>query len=469
MDAQNQNSRPTSFGKYELTEELGRGGMGTVYQAHDAQLRRDVAVKVLSKEHCQDPVTVERFVREARALGNLHHPNLTAIYDVGEAGGRYFFAMELVNGRPLSDIIYEKGRLPWEEVVEVAVQMLTGLEAAHEAGLIHRDLKLGNIMMNEAGRAILMDFGLAKRDGESSLTEEGIILGTPDYMSPEQAHGHNLDRRTDLYSVGVVLFHMLSGRVPYTGKSSIKVLEKHVHEPVPALGEIVHDLPEGLSDVVARLMAKKPEERFQTAGQVIAALKGFVSVSPGNKAVPTAAPDPDGPTFLEETLAATESISLPNLNPMIDGDGQAAHPTEPRAKSADSETATVTPKIASSQRADQSRGQLVIVFVGGAAVCALCLLLLSGISRLVSEKTALVPEVYDTSTSIAATTTMVSTSVRPRQSNRVRIEFIDGRTLEGELVRIDAGGNVTVEVGTAERSQLVQLKMKLIKSMLPQD
>jgi serine/threonine protein kinase len=458
----------TSFGKYKLTEELGRGGMGTVYRAHDDQLRRDVAVKVLPKEHCQDPITVERFVRESRALGNLHHPNLTAIYDVGEESGRYFFAMELVNGRPLSDIIYEKGRLHWEEVVALAVQMLAGLEEAHQAGLIHRDLKPGNIMLNKEGRAILMDFGLAKRDGENSLTEDGIILGTPDYMSPEQAKGHNLDRRTDLYSVGVVLFHMLSGRVPYAGKSSIKVLEKHVHESVPVLDEIVHELPEGLSDVVVRLMAKKPEDRFQTASDVSAALKGFIHDSSGINSGAAASTDPARPTGLEKTLAATESSSLPNLNQKIDGDGQGAHPAEHRAKSADSEAAKVRPNVASSQRADQSRAQLVMVFVGGAVLCALCLLLISGISRLVGGKPSSLPVVNDT-TSIAETATVATTSVSERLSNRVRIEFSDGRALVGELVRIDAGGNVTVEVGTAEQSQLVQLKMGRIKSMVPQD
>ncbi|MDA1139027.1 MAG: serine/threonine-protein kinase [Planctomycetota bacterium] len=448
----------TSLGKYKLTEELGRGGMGTVYRAHDAQLRRDVALKVLPKEYCQDPVTVERFVREARALGNLHHPNLTAIYDVGEAGGRYFFAMELVKGRPLSDILYERGRLPWEEAVQVAVQILAGLEAAHAAGLIHRDLKPGNIMLNKDGRAILMDFGLAKRDGENSLTEDGIILGTPDYMSPEQAKGHTLDRRADLYSVGVVLFHILSGRVPYSGKSSIKVLEKHVHEPVPALSEIVHDLPEGLSSVVARLMAKKPEDRFQTAGEVGSALKRFVPVSTGIKSGPTASTDPEQPTGLVETLAATESSSLPNP-------GQS---NKPRAKSPDS-AAMLKSKVAASQRTDHSRAQLVIVFVGGAIACALCILLISGIKGLVSEKPSSVPVTDGASTTITATTKAATSTLSDGPSKRVRIEFIDGRFLEGGLVRIDSAGNITVEVGNSTKSQLVQLKMERIKRLTPQE
>jgi serine/threonine protein kinase len=336
--------------------------------------------------------------------------------------------------------------------------MLTGLAEAHEAGLIHRDLKPGNVMLNQEGRAILMDFGLAKRDGETSLTEDGILLGTPDYMSPEHAQGHALDSRTDLYSMGVVLFHMLSGRVPYAGKSSIKVLEKHVHEPVPALNEIVHDLPEGLSDVVTTLMAKKPEERFQTAGEVIDALQDFVSVSSGIKAGPSDIPDSEERTYVEETLAATESSSLPNLD----------QSNKPKPKSMGS-AATVTSK-GDSQRADQSRTQLVIVFVGGAAACALCLLLISGISRLVGKKPSAVPVVNDTSTTIDRTTNAaLTTSVRPAPPRKVRIEFLDGRTLEGELVRIDAGGNVSVEVGTAGRSQLVQLKMERIKTMVAQD
>ena len=458
----------TTFGKYTLKEELGRGGMGAVYRAHDAQLRRDVALKVMPKEHCRDPVTVERFVREARALAHLQHPNLTAIYDVGEENGRYFFAMELVDGLPLSDVIHQRGRLPWEETVQTAVQMLAGLAEAHEAGLIHRDLKPGNVMLNEDGRAILMDFGLAKREGEGSLTEDGIILGTPDYMSPEHAQGQALDSRTDLYSMGVVLFHMLSGRVPYVGKSSIKVLEKHVHEPVPALNEIVHDLPEGLSDVVATLMAKKPEERFQTAGEVTSALQGFVTASSGIKAG-LGVPDSEEDTYVEETQIATQSASVPNPGRTIGGDEPDAPHTEPRTNSVDS-AATMTSKVDSDQPADRSRTQLMIVFVGGAAACALCLLLISGISRLVGKKPRPVPVVNDTSTTIDATTTSATTTtVPPAPSSKVRIEFIDGRTLEGELVKIDKGGNVSVKIGTAGESQPVQLKMERIRNMVPQD
>jgi hypothetical protein len=287
-------------------------------------------------------------------------------------------------------------------------------------------------------------------------------------MSPEHAQGQALDSRTDLYSMGVVLFHMLSGRVPYVGKSSIKILEKHVHERVPTLNEIVHDLPEGLSDVVAKLMAKKPEERFQTAGEVIGALQGFVTALSGVKAG-LGVPDSEEDTYVEETQVATQIGFAPNAGQTIGGDGQDARHTEPRTNSGDS-AAMVTSKVDSDQPADRSRTQLIIVFVGGAAACALCLLLISGINKLVGKKPRPVPVVKDTSTTIDATTTAATTTtVPPAPSSKVRIEFIDGRILVGELVKIDKGGNVSVKIGTAGQSQPVQLKMERIRNMVPQD
>src|SRR4051812_9716625 len=218
---------------YEVLEELGRGGMAVVFRARDRQLDREVAVKVLPFALAHDGEVVERFQREARLAAALEHPNIVPIYRVGRNGDVIYFAMKLVRGQSLSEHITTRGRLPAAEVRRVLLETAGALGAAHRRGIVHRDVKPDNIMLDEDGRCVVMDFGIARSASDSKLTASGMSLGTPRYMSPEQARARELDGRSDLYSLGVVGYHCLVGRTPFDGDDAISILLNHVQAPVP--------------------------------------------------------------------------------------------------------------------------------------------------------------------------------------------------------------------------------------------
>src|ERR1035438_9733876 len=247
---------------YEIQEKLGEGGMGTVYRAYDPQLRRPVALKVLPPEYASDPERRSRLLREARAASALNHPNVVGIYEVGSDNGVDFIAMELVEGKSLGKIIPANG-MPLGKALDYAVQIASGLAKAHAAGVIHRDLKPGNIMLSHDGLVKLLDFGLARRvelgpGHDSTLTTEGQILGTPSYMSPEQAQGKPLDVRSDLFSFGVVLYEMLSGKRAFSGGSAIEVMNSVLKDDPPALAT---SIPHAPNRIVLRCLEKDPARR----------------------------------------------------------------------------------------------------------------------------------------------------------------------------------------------------------------
>ncbi len=221
--------------RYHLREPLGSGGMSCVYRAYDPVLDREVAIKILPAELARDPVLRERFHEEARALGGVEQPNLIRIFAVGQEGPVSYYAMELITGMSLKEVLAASGRLTVAEAFAVMGQVLRALEAVHRAGIVHRDLKPGNVMLAASGRVVLMDFGLARRAERQDLTMAGAVLGTPEYMSPEQARGEKADERSDLYSIGVMLYEMLAGRPPFGGKDTIAILRQHVQAPVPPL------------------------------------------------------------------------------------------------------------------------------------------------------------------------------------------------------------------------------------------
>ncbi len=260
------------IGSYEVRGLLGRGGMGAVYLAEDHALDRRVAIKILPRRLSQDAEIVARFQREARALAKLRHPNLMHVYTVGEHKGHPYFAMEYVKGSPLSTLIKKAGRLPSAQAVHITGEILSALDKVHGAGIIHRDIKPGNIMVDEDGRAVLMDFGLARHEHDAALTADHTVLGTPSYMSPEQAKGEPLDTRTDIYSLGIVLYEMLVGRPPFQGKTSFEVLRQHIESSAPPPSECHPDVPRGLDLVVARAVAKSAVDRYQTVAEMAAAL-----------------------------------------------------------------------------------------------------------------------------------------------------------------------------------------------------
>ncbi|MBI2195070.1 MAG: serine/threonine protein kinase [Planctomycetes bacterium] len=311
------------LGPYQLGEELGRGGMGVVYKAMDTTLQRYVAVKVLPAELASEPLIVARFVREARSLAKLHHPNLMNIYTVGEEDGQHYFAMELVEGETLAAVLREKGAFSVQKTVDIMIQVLAGLERVHGAGLVHRDIKPSNIMLDTAGRAILMDFGLAKARTDQVLTAPGSIMGTPEYMPPEQVHGEEADARSDLYSIGVVLFQMVTGWPPFTDKSDINILKKHMDEKPPRLTEVAVDVPFTFDAIVQRLMSKRPEDRFQSASDLAQELVRFRDSTGRTATMPPAGVRGGGKPPAISGLAAP-----PSLKPAVSKPAAAATPSD---------------------------------------------------------------------------------------------------------------------------------------------
>jgi serine/threonine-protein kinase len=263
----------STFGRYEIKAELGRGGMATVYRAHDPRFGRDVAIKVLPREFLHDPKFQTRFGREAQAIAALEHPNIVPVYDYGEEQGQPFLVMRYMAGGSLADRM-KAGPLPLEEVSRIIDRLAPALDEAHLNGIIHRDLKPGNILFDRRGDPTLSDFGIAKLVEETATLTGSAIIGTPAYMSPEQAVGSGeLDSRSDIYSLGVILFQMLTGRLPYEADGMVHLIYKHVNEPVPSLRKLAPRLPRACDKIVARAMAKNPDDRFLTARTLADALR----------------------------------------------------------------------------------------------------------------------------------------------------------------------------------------------------
>jgi Tol biopolymer transport system component len=278
-------SAGAKLGNFETVELIGRGGMGEVYRARDSRLKRDVAIKVLPAELSRDPDRIARFEREARSAGALNHPNIVAVYDIGRDGDTYWIATELVAGESLAKVV-ERGPLAVPKVMEIATQIADGLAAAHAAGIVHRDLKPANIMVTRGGRVKILDFGLALRQRTSQdsttidMTDEGTVLGTAGYMSPEQVRGEPVDHRSDLFSFGVILYEMLGGKRAFAGASSVEVLHAILKEEP---GELPASVPPALDRIVRRCLQKERERRFQTAADLEFALQTPDSAQPPAK------------------------------------------------------------------------------------------------------------------------------------------------------------------------------------------
>jgi serine/threonine-protein kinase len=336
----------TLAGKYRVEERLSVGGMGTVYRGTHILMDKKVAIKVLRPSLAADESIVARFSREARAASRISHPHALSVTDFGEdEGGVVFLIMEFLNGRSLKEVIRQEGQLPLARVVEIMRQVCSALDAAHAEGVVHRDLKSDNIMLlNTSGAdyAKVLDFGIAKiqeRDGEydPGLTSPDLIIGTPQYMSPEQcSQAEEIDSRSDIYSLGVILYEMLVGHVPFTGDSPTAIMLKHLQEPPPSVLNERADLPSGVETVVARALAKRREDRYQHAGElvedlVIAEGTGLLQADAGDRAtkrivVPTAAP-PVGALTDDDEQTLVRSRTPPVVYPVT-----SAHVPRPIAR-----------------------------------------------------------------------------------------------------------------------------------------
>ena len=265
-------------GGYLLAEPVGRGGSGVVYRAEHVTLQRTAAVKILSPADAADPVAVGRFLREARAAAALDHPNIVRVFDVGRKGGAYYLAMEFVAGETLAAQVQRSGPLAWRAVAEVGLQAAAGLAHAHARGIVHRDIKPGNLMRAVGGHVKILDMGLARsgrrQDDLTATFDRGAVLGTPDTISPEQTMGHTADGRADIYSLGATLYILAAGRPPFSGNTTQKLLQ-HQLQPPPPLAEVAPTVPAGLAAAVHRMLAKDPAARFQTAAEVADVLAAF--------------------------------------------------------------------------------------------------------------------------------------------------------------------------------------------------
>jgi serine/threonine protein kinase/beta-lactam-binding protein with PASTA domain len=259
-------------GRYEIIELLGSGGMANVYRAHDPHLGRDVAVKVLAARFAADPAFVERFRREASAAAQLNHPNIVQVFDRGETDGTYFIVMEYLVGPDLKSVIRTRGALPPLEAIDDTQQILAALAAAHRRDVIHRDIKPQNVMLASDGLLKVTDFGIARAGTGSDMTEAGSVIGTAQYLSPEQAHGGELTSASDCYSAGIVLYELLTGRVPFDGDRPVVVAMKQINEPPVPPRTYEPDIPPALESVVLTALAKRPSERYRSAEEFSAAL-----------------------------------------------------------------------------------------------------------------------------------------------------------------------------------------------------
>ena len=259
--------------RYELQEELGRGGMATVYRAVQKNLNRPVALKVIHQNLVHDSEFLARFHREAQVCASLQHNHIVTVYDEGELNGIHFMAMELLEGFDLHQLIRRQGKLTVEQTLVWITPIATALEYAHSRGIIHRDIKSSNILVTRDGRPVLMDFGIAHAASGTRLTQTGLVIGTPEYMSPEQAEGKTIDRRTDIYSLGIVLYECLTGQLPFKADNPLSIIMKVVNEAAVPPVSLDNKIPEWLNSLVLTCLAKRPEERFGNALELAHALE----------------------------------------------------------------------------------------------------------------------------------------------------------------------------------------------------
>ena len=280
---------------YKITSKLGEGGMGAVYRAHDPSLDRDIAIKVLPEQLAAEPDRLRRFQREAKAVAALNHPNVVTIYAVEESDGVHFISMELVEGRPLGELI-AKRPLPVERFFDVMTPIADALTAAHARGITHRDLKPANLMVTDDGRVKVLDFGLAKFVGtggeleatRSAFTQEGLIVGTVSYMSPEQVEGKPIDHRSDIFSLGVVMYEAVTGRRPFLGDSGPALMSAILRDAPPSVCDFRADLPASVGRLIARCLEKSPGERYQGAAELLRELRAARKDHKSRATVPTA-------------------------------------------------------------------------------------------------------------------------------------------------------------------------------------
>lgn len=306
-----------TLGQYEVAEEIGRGGMATVYKARQTSINRTVAVKVLPRSLLHDPGFYERFEREVDVIAHLEHPHILPIYDFGRDEGVPYIVMRFLAGGSLQELLHQ-GPAALDNIEKPFVQVASALDHAHQQGIIHRDLKPANIMLDESGNAYLTDFGIARVLG-SELTGS-MLIGTPAYMSPEQAGGQPLDARSDIYALGVVLFEIITGREPYQAETPMALLLKHINEPIPPVSDFRQDVPPALEMVIHRATAKAPADRFASAGEMAEGLREALRAPTSSVLTPlelVAGSEPTAALPTSPPPSTAAPVSEPALQPPV--------------------------------------------------------------------------------------------------------------------------------------------------------
>jgi beta-lactam-binding protein with PASTA domain/tRNA A-37 threonylcarbamoyl transferase component Bud32 len=399
-------------GRYEIDSVLGQGGMAKVFRGTDQVLGRTVAIKVLSPQFTDDAQFVTRFRREAQAAASLNHPNIVGVFDTGSQGDVHFIVMEYVEGRTLRDVIRADGPLLPERVAEIGDAVAKALQTAHEAGMVHRDIKPGNIMLTSDGEVKVMDFGIARTATGDTLTQTAAVLGTASYLSPEQAQGQSVDARSDLYSLGCVLYEMSTGRPPFSGDSPVAIAYKHVRDDPVAPSRINPDVPADLESVILKSMAKNPANRYQSAAELRQDLSRLMKGLP-TLATPVMAGDP------------TEMLTRPE-------DGTAVY------------TGGIPPEEEEEERRRRRWIPWVIGLILLAAIGALAFFLLSGPSEPVRVR---VPDVVGTEE--AAVRELEGAGLDVRTETRFSDQEAEGRVFDQRPAagqRIEEGSTVTIFV-----------------------
>ena len=342
------------LGPYTIEERIALGGMAAIYRARQPNTGRDLAVKVLPLNLAGDPKLVARFEREAQVLASLQHPHILPLFDFGRDGEWLYFVTPLIPHGDLGEYLLRYGEaLPMPEIRRIFLQLTDALDCAHTGGIVHRDLKPANVLMDARGDCLLSDFGIAKMEGTAALTSVGTALGTPEYMSPEQGTGKSVDSRSDLYALGVILFELATGKLPFNANTATEVLLKHVEEKPPSPRALNPSIPEALEQVILKALAKSPAERYQTA----AALGGAVAAAIPERAKPTA------PTVEHH---ATPPVSTPVIDPIAEANTRAAPmvtPVNPAIVASEAPTVVV--------RSVSSRAPLAVIGVAAAVILAI--------------------------------------------------------------------------------------------------
>lgn len=324
--------------QFRIEKQLGRGGMGVVYLATDMNLRRQVAIKMLPTELTGNPALLRRFLTEARSCAQLNHPNVAAIYALGQKDELNYIVMELIEGGDLSDQLSEKGQFSLLEATEILRSAASGVAAAHAQGIIHRDLKPSNIMFNKDGVVKVADFGLARMaEASMQVTAQGAILGTPHYMSPEQCRGQSADTRSDVYSLGVTFYQLLTGELPYKGDTSMAIMYQHMHSPPPDLAELSSDYPESLRGLLATTMEKNAEDRFKDANELVEAIDEMLRSEPSiDETQITFAQGASRSRYMQESQIAAPPPSSAGRRRRLATSDELPKSPEPRVVSTDS-------------------------------------------------------------------------------------------------------------------------------------